>query len=95
MEAGFEGLAAIFSPRSHEGKGGNPYQGGFFLWTYNMHAKDGYAVTQHRFAKPGHYLVRVERTNERIDSHGWKRESQSAMSQTPTLAEKWWQKNDS
>src|SRR3989454_4956127 len=29
------------------------------------HAKDGYAVTQHRFAKPGHYLVRVERTNER------------------------------
>jgi len=25
---------------------------------------DGYAVTQHRFAKPGHYLVRVERTNE-------------------------------
>jgi len=32
------------------------------------HAKDGYAVTQHRFAKPGHYLVRVERTNE----HGQK-----------------------
>ncbi|MBI4664634.1 MAG: PKD domain-containing protein [Verrucomicrobia bacterium] len=31
----------------------------------NMHAKDGYAVTQHRFRKPGHYLVRVERTNER------------------------------
>ena len=30
-----------------------------------QHAKDGYAVTQHRFAKPGHYLVRVERTNER------------------------------
>ncbi len=29
-----------------------------------QHAKDGYAVTQHRFAKPGHYLVRVERTNE-------------------------------
>jgi len=29
------------------------------------HAKDGYAVTEHRFAKPGHYLVRVERTNER------------------------------
>jgi len=23
------------------------------------------SVTQHRFAKPGHYLVRVERTNER------------------------------
>lgn len=29
-----------------------------------QHAKDGYAVTQHRFAKPGNYLVRVERTNE-------------------------------
>jgi hypothetical protein len=29
------------------------------------HAKEGYAVTRHRFAKPGHYLVRVERTNER------------------------------
>lgn len=28
------------------------------------HAKDGYAVTEHRFAKPGDYLVRVERTNE-------------------------------
>ncbi|MBI2950192.1 MAG: PKD domain-containing protein, partial [Verrucomicrobia bacterium] len=28
-------------------------------------AEDGYAVTQHRFAKPGHYLVSVERTNER------------------------------
>ena len=26
-----------------------------------QHAKDGYAVTEHRFAKPGHYLVRVER----------------------------------
>jgi len=30
-----------------------------------QHAKDGYAVTQHRFVKQGHYLVRVERTNER------------------------------
>ena len=30
-----------------------------------QHAQDGYAVAQHRFAKPGHYLVRVERTNER------------------------------
>ena len=28
-------------------------------------AKDGYAVTEHRFATPGRYLVRVERTNER------------------------------
>jgi murein DD-endopeptidase MepM/ murein hydrolase activator NlpD len=26
-------------------------------------AKDGYARTVHRFEKPGHYLVRVERTN--------------------------------
>ena len=30
----------------------------------NALAKDGYAVKEHRFAKPGHYLVRVERTNE-------------------------------
>jgi len=29
-----------------------------------QHAKDGYAVTQHRFARPGHYVVRVERVNE-------------------------------
>ncbi len=29
------------------------------------HAKDGYAVTQHRFVKPGRYLVSVERANER------------------------------
>lgn len=27
-------------------------------------AKDGYAVTTHRFQKPGHYLVRVERANQ-------------------------------
>lgn len=26
-------------------------------------AKDGYALTTHRFERPGHYLVRVERTN--------------------------------
>jgi cephalosporin-C deacetylase-like acetyl esterase len=32
----------------------------------NQHAKDGYAVTEHRYAKPGVYLVRVERT----DRHG-------------------------
>lgn len=31
----------------------------------NVHAKDGYAVTQHAYAKPGDYLARVERTNER------------------------------
>jgi murein DD-endopeptidase MepM/ murein hydrolase activator NlpD len=29
-----------------------------------VHAKDGYAVTTHRFRKPGDYVVRVERTNE-------------------------------
>ena len=29
------------------------------------HAKDGYAVIAHRYEKPGHYRVRVERTNER------------------------------
>jgi hypothetical protein len=28
-------------------------------------AKDGFAVAEHRFAKPGDYVVRVERTNER------------------------------
>lgn len=28
-------------------------------------AKDGFAVTEHRFAKPGDYIVRVERANER------------------------------
>jgi hypothetical protein len=27
-------------------------------------AKDGYVVVKHRFTKPGHYLVRVERTDE-------------------------------
>jgi hypothetical protein len=31
----------------------------------NMHAPDGYAVTIHRFARPGDYLVRVERANNR------------------------------
>ena len=31
----------------------------------NVHSEDGYAVTQHRFAKPGHYVVRVERVNDR------------------------------
>jgi len=34
----------------------------------DQHAKDGYALTQHRFARPGHYIVRVERTNERGQS---------------------------
>ena len=27
--------------------------------------KEGYAVTQHRYTKPGHYIARVERANER------------------------------
>lgn len=31
-----------------------------------MHAKDGYAITTHRYAEPGDYLVRVSRT----DRHG-------------------------
>jgi murein DD-endopeptidase MepM/ murein hydrolase activator NlpD len=29
-----------------------------------QHARDGYAVTRHHFARPGHYVVRVERSNE-------------------------------
>jgi hypothetical protein len=35
-------------------------------------AKDGYAATVHRYARPGHYLVRVERANaqgERAIAH--------------------------
>ena len=28
-------------------------------------AKDGYALTTHRYTQPGHYLVRVQRTNDR------------------------------
>lgn len=32
----------------------------------NVHAKDGYAIVTHRYRKPGHYLVRAERT----DRHG-------------------------
>ncbi|MDR3637487.1 MAG: PKD domain-containing protein [Isosphaeraceae bacterium] len=31
-------------------------------------AKDGYAVTQHRYEKPGHYLVRVSRSNQNGDT---------------------------
>jgi hypothetical protein len=31
----------------------------------NHHAKDGYAVTTHRYKKPGHYLVSVHRTDDR------------------------------
>ncbi len=31
----------------------------------DQHAKDGYARTVHRYAQPGHYLVRVERTDHR------------------------------
>lgn len=33
-----------------------------------QHAKDGYAVILHRFQKAGHYLVRVERSNERCQT---------------------------
>jgi murein DD-endopeptidase MepM/ murein hydrolase activator NlpD len=33
----------------------------------NQHAPDGYAVTVHRFSRPGDYLVRVARANRR----GW------------------------
>jgi len=31
----------------------------------HAHAEDGYAVTTHRFARPGHYVVSVRRTNRR------------------------------
>ena len=31
----------------------------------DQHAKDGYAVTTHRYDKPGAYLVRLERTDGR------------------------------
>ncbi len=31
-------------------------------------AKDGYAFTTHRYTKPGHYLVRVQRTNDRSET---------------------------
>ncbi|MGB2824856.1 MAG: PKD domain-containing protein, partial [Phycisphaerae bacterium] len=31
----------------------------------NQHAKDGYAVTTHRYARPGRYVVTVSRTNDR------------------------------
>jgi hypothetical protein len=37
-------------------------------------AKDGYAVTQHTFASPGDYIVRVEHANERSEkatAHLW------------------------
>jgi murein DD-endopeptidase MepM/ murein hydrolase activator NlpD len=37
-------------------------------------AKDGFAVTEHRFAKPGNYIVCVERANERGEkavAHLW------------------------
>lgn len=38
---------------------GNVRRGG------DPHARDGYAVTTHRYRQPGHYVVRVERSNER------------------------------
>jgi hypothetical protein len=30
----------------------------------NIHAKDGYAVTVHRYRKPGHYVASVRRSNQ-------------------------------
>ncbi|MGD0091625.1 MAG: PKD domain-containing protein [Planctomycetota bacterium] len=39
-----------------------------------MLAKDGYAITQHQYAKAGHYVVRVEHVNERgekAEAHLW------------------------
>ena len=30
-----------------------------------VHAEDGYAVTTHRYRRPGHYLVSVQRSNDR------------------------------
>jgi hypothetical protein len=33
--------------------------------TGDKHARDGYAVTEHRYAKPGQYIARVERANPR------------------------------
>ena len=39
-------------------------------------AKDGYAITQHTFAKPGDHIVSVEQTNERGEraiAHLWVR----------------------
>ncbi len=41
------------SPPAHSKSDGN----------VNQHAKDGYAVVTHRYEKPGHYIVRAERTN--------------------------------
>jgi hypothetical protein len=40
------------------------------------HAKDGYAVTEHAFAKAGDYIVRVEHMNargEKAIAHLWVR----------------------
>lgn len=42
----------------------------------SAHAKDGYAVTQHAFAKAGDHIVKVERVNERDErgiAHLWVR----------------------
>jgi murein DD-endopeptidase MepM/ murein hydrolase activator NlpD len=44
-------------------------------------AKDGFAITTHSFAKPGDYIVRVERANERGEkaiAHLWVRVSAAA-----------------
>ena len=44
-----------------------------------IHAKDGYAVTTHKYEKPGVYLARVERT----DRHGF-----TAVGRLKVLVEK-------
>jgi hypothetical protein len=42
----------------------------------NIHDPNGFAVTEHRFAKPGDYIVRVQRANARgftATAHLWVR----------------------
>src|SRR5439155_8139958 len=34
-----------------------------------IHAKDGYAITTHKYDKPGVYLARVERTDRRSEEY--------------------------
>ncbi|HEV3121660.1 MAG TPA: PKD domain-containing protein, partial [Isosphaeraceae bacterium] len=40
----------------------------------NQHAKDGFAITTHAFAKPGNFIVSVSRTNKKgytATAHLW------------------------
>jgi hypothetical protein len=42
----------------------------------NIHDPNGFAVTEHRFTKPGDYIVRVQRANARgftATAHQWVR----------------------